>query len=171
MIFEFRYLDVDLPEEWEVSVLPAELIDPRFLDIPSTSSSSAKEIEAKPTHKALTYNYETAQAWYTTSAQIISASGWRPGCTIAHRINVLRILPPEHTTSPIIINSVEGMRHLASVPGVSKDDQSAYGKSRLAIFAGPFFRCVRHTTRRYAFHPQLGNGCRPPSHWTPRRHN
>ena len=47
-IIKYRYLDIDLPEERVVSVLPMGPTNPRCMDIPSTFYSSAKEIEAKP---------------------------------------------------------------------------------------------------------------------------
>ena len=57
-IHKHKFHDIELPEKWEINLLPARPIHPRFLDIPSTLYSSAKEIEAKPMLKMLTYSYE-----------------------------------------------------------------------------------------------------------------
>ena len=61
-IYRFLFEDKDIKERWLFNVLPVSPTAPRELRVCSVSCSSAKEIEATPNLKELTYNYERASS-------------------------------------------------------------------------------------------------------------
>ena len=103
--------EVEAPEEWSISVLPAAPIAPPKFSAPSVFYSDAREVEAKPNLKQLTYNYHHATTWFIAGAQILAASGWQPDCTRAKKVNVSRTIPPPvQLHAPIITHSMDHMR-------------------------------------------------------------
>ena len=95
-IFQFRFYDVAVRESWIINTLQKEPVVPGFLDIPSVFFTDAKEIEAKPILKGLTFGYERATTWFLSGAQFLGLSGWRPDCTVAQTVNFARTSPPRN---------------------------------------------------------------------------
>ena len=101
LIGRLRYLDFDIAESWMVQVLPKKPSLLERLHTPSVYYTGASEIRSKPNLRALTYDFVGSHSWNETGIQILSASGWRPDCTLQSSLNVERTLPPLGKSSAI----------------------------------------------------------------------
>ena len=75
-VFAYGFEDVDIVEDWSSEVLPKAPMPSRLLRTSSVFFSDAREVEAKPNLKALTFTYNRATTWHHVGAQILHASGW-----------------------------------------------------------------------------------------------
>ena len=139
MVYRVKFHDVDV-EELRISNVPEK--PPRVPTGPHVSwpfFSDAREIEAKPILKTLTYSYDGAQARCDVGAQILNSAGWRPNCTAAHSVNFARVPPPRFLPdAPVVIGSPESMRSVSAdqAEGLTKSLNAA--RSSLKVFASAF---------------------------------
>ena len=128
-------------EVWFFNVLEKAPMAPSKHQVESSFYSNAKEIEAKPLLKSLTYSYDDAMSWCDVGLQILNLSGRRPDCAVAHSVDLLRILPPRFLPgAPFIVQSPEHMRYLSTEQSQGLDIWLQERRPSLTIFVGAFYQ-------------------------------
>ena len=98
-LYRVPFYDLDMQEQWLVTVLGKVPSLPQNHRIASTYHTRAVEAETIPAIKETTYDYQQTTRWTEIGLQILAAAGWRPDCAVSEEENVeKRYHPPTMST-------------------------------------------------------------------------
>ena len=98
-------MDVDIVEEWRISLLSRPPRLARHLMSPNVYCTAASEAGRLPDLEASTYNFQGATLWWAAGLQILHASERRPDCVQKDHLYIEKLHPPTDRADTIIIGN------------------------------------------------------------------
>ena len=146
LIGYLRFLDYDVEESWMFQLLTVTPRLPPKYWVRSVYHADAKEIGSKPNLLSLTYTFQGASSWLDIAVQTLTASGWRPDCTVDSELDLTKILPPRPELGKIHVSTEypfippEQERTKQTTHGANVVRETANASTQLTIYAGAFYQ-------------------------------
>ena len=100
------FLEIDIPEIWNCFLLPEGAPEAPAIRPNGVYHTDADVIVALPKDAQKIFQYAGEREWYQIGARILENSGWRPDCSVSHRHNLRRAVPPIISNlNPLIFGS------------------------------------------------------------------
>ena len=146
LIGYLKFLDYDVAESWTLQLLEATPHLSNKYWVRSVYCSDAKEISSKPNLLSLTYTFQEATSWMDTAVQTLTASGWRPDCSVAAELDLTKVLPlkPEmekiHVSTECPSIPLEHAGAMRMQQGETTYQRAAGASGMLTIYVGAFYQ-------------------------------